>query len=43
MYSTENIKMLKRSKKLKQEVIANLLKTTQEQYSRYERGVRERS
>lgn len=32
--------MLRKNKKLKQEDIANLLKTTQEQYSRYERGVR---
>lgn len=40
VYSTENIKMLRKNKKLKQEDIANLLKTTQEQYSKYERGVR---
>lgn len=39
-YSTESIKKLRITNNLKQEDIAKLLKTTQEQYSRYERGIR---
>lgn len=39
-YSTESIKKLRIINNLKQEDIAKLLKTTQEQYSRYERKER---
>lgn len=39
-YNTNNIKLLRKTNNIKQEDTAILLKTTQEQYSRYERGER---
>ncbi len=40
MISIERLKDIREDKDLTQEDVAKLLKTTQEQYSKYERGVR---
>ena len=41
MYQYDRLKSLRREKKLNQSAIAELLDTTQQQYSKYEKGIQE--